>query len=251
MTYGTERANAYKILEDTLNLKDVRIYDTIEVAGGNKRRVLNKKETTLAQQKQQMIKDAFRDWLWKDPKRRETLVAKYNELFNSIRPREYDGSHIQFVGMNPEIKLRPHQLNAVAHVLYGGNTLLAHEVGAGKSFEMAAAAMESKRLGLCQKSMFVVPNHLTQQWASEFLRLYPGAKLLVTTKKDFETSKRKKFCARIASGDYDAVIIGHSQFEKIPLSAERQERLLQKQIDDVTDALNELKRSRGENFTIK
>lgn len=251
MTYGTERANAYKILEDTLNLKDVRIYDTIEVAGGNKRRVLNKKETTLAQQKQQMIKDAFRDWLWKDPKRRETLVAKYNELFNSIRPREYDGSHIQFVGMNPEIKLRPHQLNAIAHVLYGKNTLLAHEVGAGKTFEMAAAAMESKRLGLCQKSMFVVPNHLTQQWASEFLRLYPSAKLLVTTKKDFETSKRKKFCARIASGDYDAVIIGHSQFEKIPLSTERQERLLQKQIDDVTDALDELKRSRGENFTIK
>ena len=251
VTYGTDRANAYKILEDTLNLKDARIYDTIEDAEGNKKRVLNKKETTLAQQKQQAIKDAFRDWIWRDPKRRETLVAKYNELFNSTRPREYDGSYIHFVGMNPDIKLRPHQRNAIAHVLYGGNTLLAHEVGAGKTFEMAASAMESKRLGLCQKSMFVVPNHLTQQWANEFLRLYPSAKLLVTTKKDFETAKRKKFCARIASGDYDAVIIGHSQFEKIPISAERQERLLQEQIDDVTEALDELKRSRGENFTIK
>lgn len=251
VTYGTDRANAYKILEDTLNLKDARIYDTIEDAEGNKKRVLNKKETTLAQQKQQAIKDAFRDWIWRDPKRRETLVAKYNELFNSTRPREYDGSHIHFVGMNPDIKLRPHQRNAIAHVLYGGNTLLAHEVGAGKTFEMAASAMESKRLGLCQKSMFVVPNHLTQQWANEFLRLYPSAKLLVTTKKDFETAKRKKFCARIASGDYDAIIIGHSQFEKIPISAERQERLLQEQIDDVTEALDELKRSRGENFTIK
>ena len=251
VTYGTDRANAYKILEDTLNLKDARIYDTIEDAEGNKKRVLNKKETTIAQQKQQAIKDAFRDWIWRDPKRRETLVAKYNELFNSTRPREYDGSHIHFVGMNPDIKLRPHQWNAIAHVLYGGNTLLAHEVGAGKTFEMAASAMESKRLGLCQKSMFVVPNHLTQQWANEFLRLYPSAKLLVTTKKDFETAKRKKFCARIASGDYDAVIIGHSQFEKIPISAERQERLLQEQIDDVTEALDELKRSRGENFTIK
>ena len=251
VTYGTDRANAYKILEDTLNLKDARIYDTIEDAEGNKKRVLNKKETTLAQQKQQAIKDAFRDWIWRDPKRRETLVAKYNELFNSTRPREYDGSHIHFVGMNPDIKLRSHQRNAIAHVLYGGNTLLAHEVGAGKTFEMAASAMESKRLGLCQKSMFVVPNHLTQQWANEFLRLYPSAKLLVTTKKDFETAKRKKFCARIASGDYDAVIIGHSQFEKIPISAERQERLLQEQIDDVTEALDELKRSRGENFTIK
>ena len=251
VTYGTDRANAYKILEDTLNLKDARIYDTIEDAEGNKKRVLNKKETTLAQQKQQAIKDAFRDWIWRDPKRRETLVAKYNELFNSTRPREYDGSYIHFVGMNPDIKLRPHQRNAIAHVLYGGNTLLAHEVGAGKTFEMAASAMESKRLGLCQKSMFVVPNHLTQQWANEFLRLYPSAKLLVTTKKDFETAKRKKFCARIASGDYDAIIIGHSQFEKIPISAERQERLLQEQIDDVTEALDELKRSRGENFTIK
>ena len=251
VTYGTDRANAYKILEDTLNLKDARIYDTIEDAEGNKKRVLNKKETTLAQQKQQAIKDAFRDWIWRDPKRRETLVAKYNELFNSTRPREYDSSHIHFVGMNPDIKLRPHQRNAIAHVLYGGNTLLAHEVGAGKTFEMAASAMESKRLGLCQKSMFVVPNNLTQQWANEFLRLYPSAKLLVTTKKDFETAKRKKFCARIASGDYDAIIIGHSQFEKIPISAERQERLLQEQIDDVTEALDELKRSRGENFTIK
>lgn len=251
VTYGTDRANAYKILEDTLNLKDARIYDTVEDAEGNKKRVLNKKETTLAQQKQQAIRDAFRDWVWRDPKRRETLVAKYNELFNSTRPREYDGSHIHFVGMNPDIKLRTHQRNAIAHVLYGGNTLLAHEVGAGKTFEMAASAMESKRLGLCQKSMFVVPNHLTQQWANEFLRLYPSAKLLVTTKKDFETAKRKKFCARIASGDYDAIIIGHSQFEKIPISAERQERLLQEQIDDVTEALDELKRSRGENFTIK
>ena len=251
VTYGTDRANAYKILEDTLNLKDARIYDTIEDAEGNKKRVLNKKETTLAQQKQQAIKDAFKDWIWRDPKRRETLVEKYNELFNSTRPREYDGSHIHFVGMNPDIKLRTHQRNAIAHVLYGGNTLLAHEVGAGKTFEMVASAMESKRLGLCQKSMFVVPNHLTQQWANEFLRLYPSAKLLVTTKKDFETAKRKKFCARIASGDYDAVIIGHSQFEKIPISAERQERLLQEQIDDVTEALDELKRSRGENFTIK
>ena len=251
MTYGTDRANAYKILEDTLNLKDARVYDTIEEADGSKRRVLNKKETTLAQQKQQAIKDAFRDWIWRDPKRRETLTARFNELFNSTRPREYDGSHIHFVGMNPEIKLRPHQKNAIAHVLYGGNTLLAHEVGAGKTFEMAAAAMESKRLGLCQKSMFVVPNHLTQQWANEFLRLYPSAKLLVTTKKDFEASKRKKFCARIAAGDYDAVIIGHSQFEKIPISPERQQRLLQEQINDITEALEELKRNRGENFTIK
>ena len=251
VTYGTDRANAYKILDDTLNLKDARIYDTVEDAEGNKKRILNKKETTLAQQKQQAIKDAFRDWIWRDPKRRETLVTKYNELFNSTRPREYDGSHIHFVGMNPDIQLRPHQRNAIAHVLYGGNTLLAHEVGAGKTFEMAASAMESKRLGLCQKSMFVVPNHLTQQWANEFLRLYPSAKLLVTTKKDFETAKRKKFCARIASGDYDAIIIGHSQFEKIPLSAERQERLLQAQIDDITEALDEIKRSHGENFTIK
>lgn len=251
VTYGTNRANAYKILEETLNLKDIRIYDTYEDADGKKKRVLNKKETTLAQQKQQAIKDAFANWIWRDPQRREELVKHYNELFNSTRPREYDGSHIRFGGMNPDIKLRPHQLNAIAHVLYGGNTLLAHEVGAGKTFEMAASAMESKRLGLCQKSMFVVPNHLTLQWANEFLRLYPGAKLLVATKKDFETARRKKFCARIATGDYDAVIIGHSQFEKIPISAERQERLLQEQIDDIEDAIAELKYSKGETFTIK
>lgn len=251
VTYGTNRANAYKILEETLNLKDIRIYDTYEDADGKKKRVLNKKETTLAQQKQQAIKDAFANWIWRDPQRREELVTRYNELFNSTRPREYDGSHIRFGGMNPDIKLRPHQLNAIAHVLYGGNTLLAHEVGAGKTFEMAASAMESKRLGLCQKSMFVVPNHLTLQWANEFLRLYPGAKLLVATKKDFETARRKKFCARIATGDYDAVIIGHSQFEKIPISSERQERLLQEQIDDIEDTIAELKYSKGETFTIK
>lgn len=250
VTYGTDRANAYRILEDTLNLKDVRIYDTIE-EDGKQKRVLNKRETTLAQQKQQAIKDAFQNWIWKDPYRRQELVKTYNELFNSTRPREYDGSHIRFGGMNPDIKLRPHQLNAIAHVLYGGNTLLAHEVGAGKTFEMAASAMESKRLGLCQKSMFVVPNHLTLQWANEFLRLYPSAKLLVASKKDFETTNRKKFCARIATGDYDAVIIGHSQFEKIPISAERQERLLREQIDEIENALDELKRSHGENFSIK
>ena len=251
VTYGTERANAYRILEETLNLKDIRIYDTIEDADGKQKRVLNKKETTLAQQKQQAIKDAFQSWIWKAPYRRETLVTKYNELFNSTRPREYDGSHIRFGGMNPDISLREHQRNAIAHVLYGGNTLLAHEVGAGKTFEMAASAMESKRLGLCQKSMFVVPNHLTLQWANEFLRLYPSAKLLVATKKDFETANRKKFCARIATGDYDAVIIGHSQFEKIPLSPERQERQLREQIDEIEDAIAELKYQRGENFTIK
>ena len=251
VTYGTERASAYRILEDTLNLRDVRIYDTIQDADGKEKRVLNKSETTLAQQKQQAIKDAFRDWIWKDASRRETLVTQYNELFNSQRPREFDGSHIHFVGMNPEITLREHQRNAIAHVLYGGNTLLAHEVGAGKSFEMAASAMESKRLGLCQKSMFVVPNHLILQWSNEFLRLYPNANLLVTTEKDFEPARRKKFCARIATGDYDAVIIGHSQFEKIPISAERQERLLQQEIDDVTNALDELKRNRGESFSIK
>lgn len=251
MTYGTERANAYRILEETLNLKDIRIYDTIEDPDGKQKRVLNKKETTLAQQKQQAIKDAFRDWIWKDPRRREALVTKYNELFNSTRPREYDGSHIRFGGMNPDITLREHQRNAIAHVLYGGNTLLAHEVGAGKTFEMAASAMESKRLGLSQKSMFVVPNHLTLQWANEFLRLYPSAKLLVATKKDFETANRKKFCARIATGDYDAVIIGHSQFERIPLSAERQERQLREQIDEIEGSIAELKYQRGENFTIK
>ena len=251
VTYGTERANAYRILEETLNLKDIRIYDTYEDADGKQKRVLNKKETTLAQQKQQAIKDAFRDWVWKDPRRREALVTKYNELFNSTRPREYDGSHIRFVGMNPDITLREHQRNAIAHVLYGGNTLLAHEVGAGKTFEMAASAMESKRLGLSQKALFVVPNHLTMQWANEFLHLYPSAKLLVATKKDFETANRKKFCARIATGDYDAVIIGHSQFERIPLSAERQERQLREQIDEIEGAIAELKYQRGENFTIK
>ena len=251
MTYGTDRASAYRILEDTLNLRDIRIYDTIEDADGKQKRVLNKKETTLAQQKQQAIKDAFRDWVWRDPRRREDLVRTYNELFNSTRPREYDGSHIVLGGMNPDITLREHQRGAIAHVLYGGNTLLAHEVGAGKTFEMAASAMEAKRLGLCQKSLFVVPNHLTLQWASEFLRLYPSAKILVATKKDFETANRKKFCARIATGDYDAVIIGHSQFEKIPISAERQERILQEQIDEITDAIAEMKAMRGESFTIK
>ena len=249
-TYGTRRANAYKILEDTLNLRDSRVYDTIE-EDGKEKRVLNQNETTLAQQKQQAIKDAFAGWVWKDPQRRNLLVKKYNELFNSTRPREYDGSHIHFVGMNPEINLREHQRNAVAHVLYGYNTLLAHEVGAGKSFEMAASAMELKRLGLCQKSLFVVPNHLTEQWASEFLRLYPNAKLLVTSKKDFEPANRKKFCARIATGDYDAVIIGHSQFEKIPLSAERQERLIQEQMDEIEEAIEEAKAQVGEHFTVK
>ena len=251
MTYGTERANAYKILEDTLNLRDVRIYDTKHDADGRERRILNSKETTLAQQKQQAIKDAFRDWIWRDPDRRHTLVARYNELFNSTRPREYDGSHITFAGMNPEIRLREHQLNAVAHVLYGGNTLLAHEVGAGKTFEMVAAAMESKRLGLCHKSLFVVPNHLTEQWSGEFLRLYPSANILVATKKDFEPKNRKKFCARIATGEYDAVIIGHSQFEKIPVSMERQQRLLAEQIFEVEEGLRELKSQRAERFTIK
>ena len=250
-TYGTDRANAYKILEDTLNLRDVRIYDTVQDADGREQRVLNQKATTLAQQKQQAIKDAFREWIWKDPERRQTLVAQYNELFNSVRPREYDGSHIVFAGMNPEISLREHQRNAVAHVLYGGNTLLAHQVGAGKTFEMVAAAMESKRLGLCQKSMFVVPNHLTEQWASEFLRLYPSANILVTTKKDFETGNRKKFCARIATGDYDAVIIGHSQFEKIPVSHERQEQLLQDEIAEIMEGIEELKSNNGERFSIK
>ena len=250
-TYGTSRANAYKILEETLNLKDVRIYDTIEDADGKPKRVLNKRETMLAQQKQQVIKDAFANWVWQDPQRRIALVKQYNELFNSTRPREYDGSHIKFVGMNPEITLREHQRNAIAHVLYGGNTLLAHEVGAGKTYEMAASAMEAKRLGLCQKSLFVVPNHLTEQWASEFLNLYPNAKLLVARRKDFETANRKKFCARIATGDYDAVIIGHSQFERIPLSFERQERIIQEQIYETLAAINELKVHAGENFSIK
>ena len=250
-TYGTSRANAYKILEDSLNLRDVRIYDTVEDADGKERRVLNAKETTLAAQKQQAIRDAFKDWIWKDPERRQTLVRQYNEEMNSTRPREYDGSHITFGGMNPAITLREHQKSAIAHVMYGGNTLLAHEVGAGKTFEMVAAAMESKRLGLCQKSLFVVPNHLTEQWASEFLRLYPSANILVTTKKDFETHNRKKFCARIATGDYDAIIMGHSQFEKIPISRERQERLLYEQIDEITEGIAEVQASGGERFTVK
>ena len=251
LTYGTDRASGLRILEDTLNLRDVRIYDTIEDADGKEKRVLNQKATTLAQQKQQAIKDAFRDWVWKDPDRREALVKTYNELFNSIRPREYDGQHISFSGMNPEITLREHQRNAIAHTLYGGNTLLAHVVGAGKTYEMVASAMESKRLGLCSKSMFVVPNHLTEQWASEFLRLYPSAKILVTTKKDFEKNNRRRFCSRIATGDYDAIIIGHSQFEKIPMSKARQERLLQEQIEEITQGIQELKFMRGEQFSIK
>ena len=250
-TYGTDRASAYRLLEDALNLRDIRIYDTIEDADGRERRVLNAKETTLAAQKQQLIRDAFKDWIWKDPERRETLVRQYNEEMNSTRPREYDGSHIVFSGMNPEITLREHQKNAIAHVLYGGNTLLAHEVGAGKTFEMVASAMESKRLGLCQKSIFVVPNHLTEQWASEFLRLYPSANILVTTKKDFETHNRKKFCARIATGDYDAVIIGHSQFERIPISPERQKQLLHQQIEEITDGIQDTKLAGGNSFTIK
>ena len=250
-TYGTGRANAYKILEDSLNLRDVRIYDTVEDADGKERRVLNAKETTLAAQKQQAIRDAFRDWIWRDPERRQALVRQYNEEMNATRPREYDGSHIVFGGINPAITLREHQKNAIAHVLYGGNTLLAHEVGAGKTFEMVGAAMEAKRLGLCQKSLFVVPNHLTEQWASEFLRLYPSANILVTTKKDFEKHNRKKFCARIATGDYDAIIMGHSQFEKIPISKERQERLLHEQIWEITEGIAEVEASGGERFTVK
>ena len=250
-TYGTARASAYRILEDTLNLRDVRIYDTVQDAEGKEKRVLNKNETTLAQQKQQAIKEAFRDWIWRDADRRRELTERYNVLFNSTRPRTYSGEHITFTGMNPEIRLRPHQRDAIAHILYGGNTLLAHEVGAGKTFEMVAAVMESKRLGLCQKALFAVPNHLTEQWASEFLRLYPSANILVTTKKDFETKNRKKFCARIATGDYDAIIMGHSQFEKIPVSQERQERLLQEQIDEIAEGISELKASRAERFTIK
>jgi hypothetical protein len=251
VTYGTDRANAYRILEDTLNLRDIRIYDTVTDPEGKENRVLNKDATTLAQQKQQAIKNEFRDWIWKDANRRQNLVKTYNEKFNSIRPREYDGQHINFVGINPEISLRPHQVNAIAHILYGDNTLLAHEVGAGKTFEMVAAAMESKRLGLCQKPLFAVPNHLTEQWASEFLRLYPASNILVATKKDFETKNRKKFCARIATGDYDAVIIGHSQFERIPMSFERQERLLREQIDEIIDGIGEVKASGGERFTVK
>ena len=250
MTYGTSRVNAYKILEDSLNLKDTRVYDTIE-EDGKEKRVLNKKETMIASQKQEAIREAFKDWVFRDPERRQTLVAKYNELFNSIRPREYDGSHLKFPGMTPDIELKPHQKNAVAHVLYGDNTLLAHCVGAGKTFEMTAAAMESKRLGLCQKSLFVVPNHLTEQWASDFLRLYPGANILAATKKDFEPANRKKFCSRIATGDYDAVIIGHSQFEKIPLSQERQAATIERQIDEIELAIEQAKKDNGERYTIK
>ena len=250
-TYGTDYVSAYEILEDSLNLRDVRVYDTVEDENGKPKRVLNGKQTTLAQQKQQLIRDAFKDWIWDNPIRRQKLVAQYNQEMNSIRPREYDGSHIVFAGMNPEITLREHQRNAIAHVLYGGNTLLAHEVGAGKTFEMVGAAMEAKRLGLCRKSLFVVPNHLTEQWASEFLRLYPSANILVTKQKDFETKNRKKFCARIATGDYDAVIIGHSQFEKIPISQERQEALLKNQIEEISTGIWELKANRAERFTVK
>ena len=250
-TYGTSRINGYKIIEETLNLKDVRIFDYVEDEDGKRKAVLNKKETAIAQAKQELIKQGFQDWIWADPARREKLTKMYNEKFNSIRPREYDGSHIVFNGMNPEIKLREHQKNAVAHILYGGNTLLAHAVGAGKTFEMVAAAMESKRLGLCNKSLFVVPNHLTEQWAAEFLQLYPAANILVATKKDFETKNRKKFCGRIATGDYDAVIIGHSQFEKIPMSIERQRAILEQQLEELTDGIADLKRNRGENFSIK
>ncbi len=250
-TYGTSRINGYKIIEETLNLKDVRIFDYVEDEDGKRKAVLNKKETAIAQAKQELIKQGFQDWIWAEPTRREKLTKMYNEKFNSIRPREYDGSHITFNGMNPEIDLREHQKNAVAHILYGGNTLLAHAVGAGKTFEMVAAAMESKRLGLCNKSLFVVPNHLTEQWAAEFLQLYPAANILVATKKDFETKNRKKFCGRIATGDYDAVIIGHSQFEKIPMSIERQRAILEQQLEELTDGIADLKRNRGENFSIK
>ena len=250
MTYGTSRRNAYTILEDSLNLKDSRVYDTVE-EDGKEKRVLNKKETTIASQKQEAIREAFKDWVFRDPERRQVLVAKYNQLFNSTRPREYDGSHLKFPGMTPDIELKPHQKNAVAHVLYGDNTLLAHCVGAGKTFEMTAAAMESKRLGLCQKSLFVVPNHLTEQWASDFLRLYPGANILAATKKDFEPANRKKFCSRIATGDYDAVIIGHSQFEKIPLSQERQVAIIERQIDEIELAIAQAKADNGERYTIK
>ena len=250
-TYGTSRINAYKIIEETLNLKDVRIFDYIEDDEGKKKAVLNKKETAIAQSKQELIKQGFQDWIWADPTRREKLTKLYNEKFNSIRPREYDGSHITFSGMNPEIELREHQKNAVAHILYGGNTLLAHAVGAGKTYEMVAAAQESKRLGLCNKSLFVVPNHLTEQWAAEYLQLYPSANILVATKKDFETKNRKKFCGRIATGDYDAIIIGHSQFEKIPMSIERQRAILEQQLEEVAAGIMDLKRNRGENFSIK
>ena len=250
-TYGTGRASAYKIIEDSLNLKDTRIYDYYEDENGKKVAELNKKETAIAQAKQEQIKLAFEEWIWKDPERRERLTKVYNERFNSIRPREYDGSHISFDGMNPEITLRKHQVNAIARILYGGNTLLAHEVGAGKTFEMVAAAMESKRLGLCNKSLFVVPNHIVEQFGQEFLQLYPSANVLVTTKKDFETANRKKFCSRIATGDYDAIIISHSQFEKIPMSVERQVTIIQKQIEDITLGIQDLKNNNGERFSIK
>ena len=250
-TYGTKRVNAYKIIEDTLNMKDVRVFDYIEDDEGKKKAVLNKKETAIAQSKQELIKQGFQDWVWRDPARREKLVRLYNDKFNSIRPREYDGSHIIFSGMNPEIELREHQKNAVAHILYGGNTLLAHAVGAGKTFEMTAAAMESKRLGLCNKSLFVVPNHLTEQWAAEFLQLYPAANILVATKKDFEMKNRKRFCGRIATGDYDAVIIGHSQFEKIPISIERQRAVLEQQLSDIIEGIADIKRNRGDRFSVK
>lgn len=250
MTYGTSRRNAYQILEDSLNLKDSRVYDTV-IEDGKERRVLNKKETTIAAQKQDAMREAFRDWVFRDMDRRNELVSKYNVLFNSTRPREYDGSHLKFPGMTPDIELKGYQKNAVAHVLYGNNTLLAHCVGAGKTFEMVAAAMESKRLGLCQKSLFVVPNHLTEQWASDFLRLYPGANILAATKKDFQPANRKKFCSRIATGDYDAVIIGHSQFEKIPLSAERQTAIIERQIAEITQSIEEIKAEQGERYTIK
>ena len=250
-TYGTKRVNAYEIIETTLNLKDVRIFDYQYDEEGRRIAVLNKKETAIAQSKQELIKDAFAEWIWKDPNRREAICKTYNILFNSNRPREYDGSHITFSGMNPEIELREHQKNAVAHILYGGNTLLAHAVGAGKTFEMTAAAMESKRLGLCNKSLFVVPNHLTEQWAAEFLQLYPAANILVATKKDFEMKNRKRFCGRIATGDYDAVIIGHSQFEKIPISIERQRAVLQQQLDDIIEGIAEAKRNRGDRFSVK
>lgn len=250
-TYGTNRINGYKIVEETLNLKDVRIFDYVEDADGRKTAVLNKKETAIAQSKQQLIKQAFADWIWKDPERRERLCKLYNETFNAIRPREYDGSHLNFVGINPEITLRRHQVNAIAHILYGGNTLLAHVVGAGKTFEIVAAAQESKRLGLCSKSLIAVPNHLTEQWAAEYLQLYPSANILVATKKDFEPKNRKKFCGRIATGDYDAIIIGHSQLEKIPMSIERQRAILEEQLREVLDGISDLKRSNGDNFSIK
>lgn len=250
-TYGTKRASAYRIIEDTLNLRDTRIFDYVYDENGKKTAVLNHKETTAAQAKQEAIKQAFQDWIWKDPERRNRLVLYYNDTFNSVRPREYDGSHITFGGISPEITLRPHQVNAIAHILYGGNTLLAHKVGAGKTFEMVAAAQESKRLGLCQKSMFVVPNHLVGQWASEYLRLYPSANILVTTKQDFETGNRKKFCGRIATGDYDAVIIGHSQFEKIPISEERQREQLMRQLDDIERGIDDVQANKGEQFTVK